>query len=251
MRFLPALLLIACTSGTTDADTAGGDDTDTAPDAVCDEPVAPPCEDEMFLDLSLHDDKKSHGDVTTVTDGVDFVTSIDASAGGYSQAANNAWTYVRFDDDGATKLDIDDGAALESMDWHLALRRYIVRINSGDSGPSCVGAAAVPGASYADLTTVPDDVDYQQDDYYDDECVITDDESGLPGSPAVAMGAWWEYPDGCLATTNTPFLLQLEDGRIVKLVVEGYYDADSQAECNETGATTGEGGYFTIRWRVM
>lgn len=246
MRVLPLLLVFGCTG----TDDKSGDDTGGELEPVCTDPVAPECVDAMILDLSLHDDKTSRGDVTTVTEGSDFVTAIDASAGGYSQAANNAWVYIRFGADGAEKLEIDDETALEDMTWHLALRRFIVRLNSGDSGPSCVGAAAMIGSTYEEVTSVPDGLTYLHDDYYTDDCTIINDSSGLPGSPQVAMGAWWSY-EACVQTTGTPFIVQLEDGRTIKLVVETYYADDGQDECNETGSTTAESGYYSIRWAEL
>ncbi len=104
--------------------------------------------DEMILDLSLHDDKTSNGEVVTTDDGDDKLSTVDASAGGFNDAARNPWTYVKFSADGLTRVDIDDETALESMDWDLALKRYIIRVNSGSSGPSCVGAAAMMGFEY-------------------------------------------------------------------------------------------------------
>ena len=46
-------------------------------------------------------------------------------------------------------------------------------------------------------------------------------------------------------------LIQLEDGRVVKLVVESYYDGEGQAECNADGSTSADSGYYTLRWTVM
>ncbi|MES2643133.1 MAG: HmuY family protein [Myxococcota bacterium] len=248
MRFLPALLLLGCPEPGLDK---GGDDTAASTlEPVCTEPEPPTCVDEMILDLSLHDDKVTEGEVTTETDGDDFVTSIDASAGGYSQAAENAWVYVRFGSDGAERIDIDDETALEDMTWHLALRRFIVRINSGDSGSSCVGAAAMIGFEYADITEVPEGITYLEDDYYTDDCTIINDSSGLPGSPQVAMGAWWSY-SSCVETTETPMLLQLEDGRVIKLVIEKYYADEGQNQCNNRGSTDAESGFYQIRWAEL
>lgn len=243
---LTLLLLVACPP-IDDKDT---DTTGDAPDAVCTEPVEPECVDEMILDLSLHGDATSDGAVTTIADGDDFVTTVDATAGGYQQASQNPWVYVRFAADGASRVDIDDETALEDMSWHLSLRRFIVRINSGDSGPSCVGAAALLGYAYADVAEVPDGVSYRPDEYYTDDCTLINDSSGLEGSPQAAMGAWWEYP-GCVATTGTPFLIQLDDGSVLKLVVESYYADDGQAECNENGMTSAESAIYTLRWRWM
>lgn len=254
MRLFVSLLpfLVAC--GEKVDDTATPDDTgdtaDTDPDeAVCTDPVEPSCVDEMILDLSLHDDKVSDGEVTNVADGAGFLTEIDASAGGYQQAAENPWVYVRFDADGAHRVDIDDETALESMEWDMALRRYIVRLNGGDSGPSCVGAAEMRGYTFDELTAVPDGIPFLLDDYYTADCTITEDTSGLPGSPAVALGGWWTYP-GCVATTETPFLVQKADGTVIKLVILSYYGED-QADCNDDGSTNAAGGFYTIRWAVM
>jgi hypothetical protein len=202
----------------------------------------------MVLDLSLHDDKVSDAEVSSTSDGDDSLTLVDASAGGYDNASNNPWVYIRFETDGTvSRVDIDDATALDDMSWHLALRRYIVRVNSGDSGPSCVGAAAMRGFTYDDLTEIPEGISYRVDDYYTDDCTLINDSSGLPGSPQVAMGAWWEY-SGCVAMTGIPFLLELDDGSVVKLVVESYYDGDGQTECDEEGATAANGGHFRLRW---
>lgn len=246
---LTALLLLACT-GKSD-DTGTPTDTNEVLDAVCEDPTDPPCIDEMILDLSLHDDKVSDGAVETVVDGTDFITSVDASAGGSSNATKNAWVYIKFNSDGATRVEIDDETALASMDWDMSLRRFILRLNGGDSGPSCVGAAVMgDGYTYENLTEVPDGITYEMDDYYTDDCTIVNDSSGLPGSPQVVLGPWWGY-NNCVTTTGQPFLIQLADGRVIKLRVETYYEGDGQEECNSSGTVSTEGGYYTIRWAEM
>ncbi len=244
LQIAPLLALFACAGGTTD-DTSG-----TPAAEVCDATEVP-CLDEMIQDLSLHDDKVSDGEVVTTTEGADFVTTVDASAGGYDQASNNPWVYVKFDTGGAARVDIDDETALESLDWDLSLRRFILRLNGGDSGPSCVGAAVMgEGYTYEDLTEAPSGVSYQMDDFYTDDCTIVNDSSGLPGSPQVVLGPWWDY-ESCLETTGQPFLIQLADGRVIKFRVETYYGGDGQEECNSTGSTTADGGYITIRWAFI
>lgn len=60
------------------------------------------------------------------------------------------------------------------------------------------------------------------------------------------MGPWWEYP-GCVATTGYPFIIQLANSRLVKLVVESYYE-EGQENCNNTGAMGSGSANFTIRW---
>ena len=63
---------------------------------VCEDVVDVECVDDMILDLSLHDDKVSDGSVNTTEDGEDFVSTIDATAGGFGNSSNNPWVYVKF-----------------------------------------------------------------------------------------------------------------------------------------------------------
>ncbi|MEN9785179.1 MAG: hypothetical protein RLZZ299_443 [Pseudomonadota bacterium] len=219
-------------------------------DPVCTDPEPPACIDAMIQDLSLHDDKVSDAEVSTTRDGDDFVTFVDASAGGYSRASAHPWTYVRFTELGAERVNVDDETALTDMTWHMAFRRFIIRLNSGDSGPSCVGASALMGRRYDAVDAVPEGVTFLEDDSYTDDCSLINDSSGLPGSPQVAMGPWWDYP-GCVDTTGTPFVVQLEDGRVLKLVVERYYDGDGDDECDDSQATQEDGGFLTLRWRAL
>lgn len=231
-------------------DSADTGDTGSTLDAVCTEAVEPTCIDDMILDLSLQDNKTSDGEVVTTVDGADFVTTVDASAGGSDNADRNAWTYVSFGVDGATRIDLDDETALENMDWDLALKRYIIRVNSGDSGPSCVGVDTESRMTYEEITAVPDGATYLQDDFYTDACAYQEDNSGLPSSPDVAMHDWWEYPRRCVEMTMTPFVVQKADGHIFKIVVESYYGED-QADCADDGQSTALGGYFILRWKML
>ncbi len=215
-------------------------------------PEAPTCEDDLITDLSLQDDEVSDGDVTTTTDGDDFVTVIDASAGGYNSASTNPWVYVKFTDSGAEKIKIDDEAALDDLTWDLSLRRYIIRVNGGDSGSGCVGAIPRLEDAYADITAVPDgiqDSDFEADDFYTDDCTFINDSSGLEGSPSVVLGPWWEYPN-CVATTMTPFLVKTSDGTVIKMVVESYYES-GQSDCNDNGVPGSNSAIITIRWRKL
>ena len=173
---------------------------------ICEEALEVTCLDELILDLSLQDDKISEGEVETIEDGSDFVTYVDASAGGYMDAAMNPWVYIRFTPTGAEKLEIDDETALESMDWDLSLKRFILRLNGGDSGPSCVGAVTLLETSYEELDAVPEGIIFFEDDFYTSDCTFINDSSGLPNSPQVSLGSWWTYP-GCVATSMYPHII--------------------------------------------
>lgn len=222
-----------------------------APTEVCTEPTELTCVDEIISDLSLQDEEINEDDVSTETDGDDFLTFIDASAGGYGQEIHHAWQYIKFTDTGAVSLDMTDEDALESMDWDLSARRFILRLNGGSSGPSCVGAVVLgEGYTYESLTEVPEGVRFALDDYYTDDCTLINDSSGLQGSPQTVLSPWWNYST-CVETSDQPFLIQLSSGRVLKLVVENYYDGEGQAECNESGSTREPGGYFRMRWRFL
>jgi len=233
----------ACNGSSSDSDT------DSGVAAVCDQPTEVACLDTLITTLSLHDDKVSTGAVTNVADGADWVSTLDATAGGFGQSPNFPWLYIKFTPEGAVRVDLDDEAALESLDWDLAAKRFILRLNGGSSGPSCVGAAPFLESTYGDLDAVPEGVRFVEDDYVTPDCTIVNDSSGLPDSPQVALGAWWEYP-GCVKTTGVPFLIQLRDGSVVRLVVEQYY-ASGQDTCNSTSAPGTGGGTLRIRWGYL
>lgn len=217
-------------------------------EALCSEPAAMECEDALVLDLGLQN-TVSDGAISTSSDGDGFLSLIDASAGGYQQAPSNPWVYVAFTDDGLEKIEISDEDALESMDWDLSFRRFIIRLNGGSSGPGCTGAAVFFEDTYESLDSVPEGVPYVEDNYYTPDCTIINDSSGLPNNPQTSLGPWWEYPN-CVATTGYPFLIQKNDGRVVKFVVDSYY-GEGQDSCNSNGTPGSDSANFQIRWAFM
>lgn len=224
-------------------------DTGTGPtlEAVCEAPAQMACEDALILNLGLQDDRSSDGELTSTAlgDGV-FELQVDASAGGLSQAPSEPWVYLRFGAEGAERVDIDDESALDSMDWHLAMRRFQLRLNGGSSGPSCVGALPRLEESFEAVQAQAHDADFIQDAFFTESCELINDTSGLPSSPQLALGPWWSYP-GCVATTGVPFVVQLDDGQQLKLVVDSYY-AEGQADCNSEGKMGTDSAHFTMRW---
>lgn len=232
---------------TTEDATDDSSDTDheTTGVTACGEDV--PCEDEMILDLGLVGGTVSSGAVGNTADGTDWVTTIDATAGGIVDAASNPWTYLRFTDDGLEQVELDDLQALESDEWHIAAKRFGVRINSGSSGPGCVSVATLEG-DYAAVDALPGDATLRTEAFYDASCSIVDDGSGAGGAN-YALTPWWFYP-GCVGVTYVPFVLELDDGQHVKLMVESYYES-GQTECNDTGAMGSGSANFTWRWSFL
>ncbi len=245
---LAALLTFGCGDDPKDDTENPGEtgDSDTTA-SMCPELVPVACEDDLVQDLLTDDGDVSDGAVTTTTDGDDFVTVVDASAGGMNQAANNPWVYIRFDADGASRVDISDEDALESAEWHMGLRRFLLRMNSGDGGPSCVGISKMAAYDYADLTEEPSGVTYQLEDFYSESCELQMDGYGM--SPTFATYGWWAY-SACVETTMVPFLIQLDDGQVLKLMVEAYYGS-GQDDCNTSGAAGSDSGLLTLRWSFL
>ena len=237
--------VVAC-GGTESTDGTGNGATD-APEAVCTYLCANTKEHSLVQDLSFQE-AVSIGAIANQRLGPEFLSSVDATAGGFQQASTNPWVYVRFTNAGLEKVELSDEDSLESMDWHLAAHRFKIRMNGGSSGPSCVGASAMLERSYDDVSAVPEGLQYYEDDYYSPDCSMIEDSYGM-GSPQVYLTGWWEYP-GCVATTGTPYLIQLEDGRVVKLVVEAYYQS-GQDICNASGSPGSGSGNFQWRWRFM
>ena len=235
-------LMIACSTGEKDS----GVDTSTA---ICEDTVSITCEDAMISDLSLHDDKISDGEVSTTGGDENFVSVVDASAGGFNSSSNNPWVYVKFTETGLEKVEIDDETALDSMDWDLSLKRFILRLNGGSSGGSCVGAVSLLESTYDELDEIPEGLNFIKDDFYTEDCTLINDSSGLQGSPQVALSPWWSY-SGCVQTTMVPHLIQLANGQVVKMVVEAYYETN-QDVCNEQGAMGSGSAIYTLRWTFM
>ncbi|MEM6291989.1 MAG: HmuY family protein [Myxococcota bacterium] len=230
---------------TEDSSDADDSDSETTGVAACGEGV--PCEDEMILDLGLVSGTVSSGAVSNTQDGSDWVSGVDATAGGIVDAPNNPWLYLRFTDDGLETVDLDDLQALESEDWDLAAKRFGIRLNSGVSGPSCVTVATVDG-TYADVAEVPEDASYQGEAFYDGSCNYLDDGSGAGGAN-FALTPWWFYP-GCVGVTYTTFVIERNDGRHVKFMVESYYE-DGQQNCNENGMMGSGSANFVWRWAFL
>lgn len=206
------------------------------------------CTDQVILDLALVGGVVSDAPLTNTADGDGWISTIDASAGGLPNAPTNPWEYLRFTENGLERVAVDDLDALGSTQWHIAAKRFGIRINSGHSGPSTVGAAVVIDGVYDEITELPSGALPLTDDFYNDACVLVDDGSGL-GTPNYTMTPWWTYP-GCVATTGVPFVIELDDGSWVKLVVDAYYDS-GQEDCNTNGAMGSGSANFTWRWAFL
>jgi hypothetical protein len=95
---------------------------------------------------------------------------------------------------------------------------------------------------YDEVTALPEGVQLHADEYFTaaPDCSLIPDGTGLPGSPATALSGYWTYSN-CVAMSDNVYVLQLADGRSLKLMVtEYYYDAAAaepgaiQEQCDTT-----------------
>ena len=250
---LSLLSLTACDGDpSTDAGVdAGSADAGPAWTPACTEPTAPPCVDESFLELNLFA-ATSPAAITNTADGAGWQTHVDATGGGFSPS--QSYVYARFTDEGLVKVEVGDEAAFDSTEWDIAFRRFIVRLNSGPSGPSCVSVARTgPTTDYETLDAVPSGLEYRSEEYFTASCEIVPDGSGL-GSPGTAMQSFWEYP-GCVQMTGNVYVITLASGRHLKLTVTSYYELAVQETCDTTGAidmgSPSGAGNIRLRWAFL
>jgi hypothetical protein len=208
------------------------------------------CSDQVIQGLGLFSNVATGGVINAV-DGAGFKSTIDSTGGGFPPS--ESFVYLRFGAAGLEKVAIDDMAALDSMDWDIAFRRFVIRINSGDSGPSCV-AAEGRSEAYDAITSVPANFLPGGDDFISrtPTCAFVADGSGLTTSPNTRLASFYSYP-GCVAMTDKAWVIQTHTGRHLKLLVYTYYATEAgQTSCNTTGTSGGApGGTVRIRWQYL
>lgn len=215
------------------------------------------CVDEQITDLRYFEEPSPDG-VTNEPLDDGFRSVIDATGGvtfgGGPPLPSHSFVYLRFTEEGLEKLEISDVDAFESGEWDIAARRYIIRVNSGVAGPSCTRVArTAPDTEYDALASVPDGLTYRTEEYYSPEdCTIISD-GGL-GGPATALNSYWTY-QACVEMTGNVYVLELADGRFVKLQVESYYAPEVQDYCDAnkqlpTDMPSGS-GRLQVRWAFI
>jgi hypothetical protein len=189
-----------------------------------------PCTDTSFKTLMLFDELAA-GKIREEGSGDEFVSFVDATAGGMS--TTQSYVYARFTSKGLEKLPLTDDDAFTSLDWQIAFRRYVIRLNSGVSGPGDVrGGRTAPMTQFADLSKVPADLELRTEEYF--------------------IGDNCEYKS-CLQMTKNVYVLELPKGKHVKLEVLAYYTLENQKLCDETGQTAlpSGAGNIRVRWAFL
>ena len=208
------------------------------------------CIDQSIASLMLFDQPAGDAILEDAAQGDHFETLIDATGGGFEPSTS--FIYVRFTRDGIEQVAISDEDSFDSNEWHLALRRYVLRVNSGVAGPADVSVArTAPMTEFAALESAPDDLAYRTEAYFTEDCDLIPDGSGL-GAPGTALASFWSYA-GCVAMTGNVYVLDLGGGDAVKLEVLAYYPPDIQQTCQQTDAVPmpSGAGNVRIRWAFL
>lgn len=245
-------LATACTPGA-----AGTNPEPAEPEGpVCTEVTALACQDELVGSLLLQaGDVSPQGMVNTDEGEGVFHTAINATAGGLVADPRQSFLYAKFTDEGLSKVEINDDTSLTSADWDIGFHRYILRLNGGSSGPSCVSAAEIAGA-FADVA-VSDatGANFASDDQFTAACefraTVEAEDPDNEQDFGVALAPYYDY-DGCLAMTDQTFVIQLASRRHVKFSVTHFYEEVAQAECNELGSNIPIGSAnLQVRWAFL
>jgi hypothetical protein len=193
--------------------------------------VGPDCSDERDLVLGLIDEV-SEGEVIVLSQmGSALELYVDASAGGFTESAHHPWIYLRLAD--GTRAEVTDEECFDSTEWDLALKRFIIRSNSGDSGPGMGGAAFLATVAFADVDA--DDamgVTLSPEDWFDEDCEHATDEAG---ALATTFSSWYDYEAGTLTPKDGVYLVAGAGGALYKLQFLDYY-ANPDGTSGQTSA---------------
>jgi hypothetical protein len=110
------------------------------------------------------------------------------------------------------------------------------------------GARTATGTVFEDLDAVPEGLTFNKEEFYNEDCTLVADGSGLPNSPGVVLQNYWEYP-GCVAMTGNVYVLRLADGHHVKLRVTNYYN--DQDTCDEDLIAGSGSGNIQLDWAFL
>ena len=178
-----------------------------------------PCSGALRQELQLVDEVSPRAVTVLEMNGAELVVYVDATAGGAD--GTEPWVYLSLSTgQGVALTDLD---ALVSTDWDLALRRFVIRTNGGDSGPGQGGALRVnlPWDSVDEGTLagrMP-----PAEAWFDAECNLTTDTS--TGDVITTFSGWDEYDleTHTLTPADAVYLTQGADGALYKVAILDYY----------------------------
>ncbi len=249
--FLPlfALVSMAACEGSGDVPNDAGN----AGEFFC-EAHALDCASELVAELLLSNTTVATQSIVNNVDNEIFLSEVDATAGGVAADPRQPFLYARFEADGLQVVALSDDEALDSNEWDIAFHRYLVRLNGGSSGPSCIQVAAI-SQSFDDVTKIADGASWAVDEQFTGECVFRAElEAGDPANErdyGLALSGYYNYV-GCLQMTQQVFALRLDAERQIKLKVVRFYDESAQLDCDELGSNIPIGSaHLALQWAFI
>lgn len=210
------------TGGSTDTGAApvdtGAPATDTGAPAA---DTAPSCT--SARDTALKPvEKVSTGEIKTLeTVGEVKTLYVDASAGGSAMSSMNPWTYL--DLATATRVDVNDKAALTAATWDLAFKRPLLRANSGDSGSGSGGAVFLKGKAFDTVTGADAKAAMPvAEDWFDDMCTLKADATG---AIKTTFDGWYVYEMATMKLTPAAgtWIVRGAKGALYRVEIQTYY----------------------------
>lgn len=182
-------------------------------------------------------DQVSEADVAVLDDAGGVVTLfIDASAGGISEQANNPWIYV--DLAARARADVTDVTADADASWDLALKRPVLRSNSGDGGYAGAGGSVRLDEPFDAVTSADAAAAFETEAWFDADCNLLTD---VTGAIATTFDGWYDYKNTVVTPGAGTWLVRGGDGTSVfKLEVLDYY-------ANPDGSHGQAGGRYLVR----
>jgi len=185
-------------------------------------------------------DEVSTGTISIISDtGADRTLYIDAAAGGINGQDNNPWIYLSLATGQAVAVtDID---ALSSTAWDLAFKRFVVRTNSGDSGPGQGGAIRIALAwDKVDAATLGKQMLLPTETWFDADCNLNVD---VNMELITTFSGWSQYDEALHVLNATPDVVYITaggDGSLYKVAILDYYST-------ATGAHGTASGHYKVR----
>lgn len=234
-----------------DGGSGGGDTGESSEGYTPQEAHDVSCTDESFGKLTLFSDEPSPAEVINDPQEEGFLTEVDTTGGGVSPT--QPYVYMKFTDEGLKPVEINDEDAFDSLDWDIAARRFVIRLNSGVSGPGWVRAArTAPRTAFSSVDALPKDLEFRAEEYFTEDCTFIAD-AGI-GSAVTALSSFWSY-SACVEMTHNVYVIQVDRPmkRHVKLEVMTYYYPDRQKICDDTGEVPNPSGagHMTLRWAFI
>ena len=182
-------------------------------------------------------DMVSSGDALTLENAGGVATLfIDASAGGIQNQAINPWIYVDFE--GLARVDVTDVTADADTTWDLAIKRPILRTNSGDGGYAGSGGAVRLTKAFDEVTEADAAATFETEIWFDEKCNLYTDPTG---AIATTFDGWYDYDNGTVSPGAGTWLIRGGDGvSVFKLEVLDYYS-------NPDGTSGMAGGRYRVR----